>query len=170
MPSFIESFLWIEFANKFFFIYYVAAHEPNLGHVWKDNLTHPMLISPFYQFFTWVHQEHCENVGCLRLAECFLTENLLVKLQYLGHWATLCRPIAIYVSNSVTTLVVKFSWLTKIIFQIFWVFFLKLEGELALTYESYADGILVILIDYLFYLTLAGNNEPFTVTPFTSSG
>ena len=54
-------------------------------------------------------------------------------------------------------------------------FFLKLKGELALTYESYADRIhIVILIEilnyYLLYLALAGNNEPFSVTPSTSSG
>ena len=52
-------------------------------------------------------------------------------------------------------------------------FFLKLKGELALTYESYADGILIVIEirnDYLFYLALAGNNEPFRVTPSTSSG
>ena len=37
---------------------------------------------------------------------------------------------------------VKFSWLTKIIFQVFCGFFsyLKLNGELALVYESYASG------------------------------
>ena len=36
---------------------------------------------------------------------------------------------------------VKFSWLTKIIFQVFCGFFsyLKLNGELALVYESYAS-------------------------------
>ena len=50
MPPFVESFLWIEFANNFF-IYYVAAREPNLSRFWGDNLTHPMLINPFYQFF-----------------------------------------------------------------------------------------------------------------------
>ena len=49
-------------------------------------------------------------------------------------------------------------------------FFLKVKGELALAYENYADGILiVILIEilndyYLFYLVVAGNNEPFRVT------
>ena len=54
-------------------------------------------------------------------------------------------------------------------------FFLKLKGELALTYESYADGILIVNLieihnDYLFYLALAGNNELFRVTPSISSG
>ena len=54
-------------------------------------------------------------------------------------------------------------------------FFLKLKGELALAYESYAGGILIFNVieirnDYLFYLALAGNNEPFRVTPSTSSG
>ena len=44
-----------------------------------------------------------------------------------------------------------------------------------LTYKSYADGILIVNLieicnDYLFYLALAGNNEPFRVTPSTSSG
>ena len=52
-------------------------------------------------------------------------------------------------------------------------FFLKLKGELALAYESYAGGILiVILIEvlndyYLLYLALAGSNKPFRVTPST---
>ena len=54
-------------------------------------------------------------------------------------------------------------------------FFLKLKGELPLTYESYADGIVIVILieilnDYLFYLALAGNNEPFRVAPLTSSG
>ena len=54
-------------------------------------------------------------------------------------------------------------------------FLLKLKGELALTYESYADGILItilieILNDYLFYLALAGSNDLFRVTPSTSIG
>ena len=58
----------------------------------------------------------------------------------------------------------------------FFFFFLKLKGELALAYESYAGGILiVILIEilndyYFFYLAVANNNEPFRVTPATSSG
>ena len=54
-------------------------------------------------------------------------------------------------------------------------FFLKLKGELTLTYESYADEVLIVILieirnDYLFYHALAGNNEPFRVTPSTSSG
>ena len=63
-------------------------------------------------------------------------------------------------------LLVKFCWLSKVIFQILCAFFLKLKGELTLAYESYARGVLiVILIEilndyYLFYLVLAGNNEP----------
>ena len=41
--------------------------------------------------------------------------------------------------------------------------------------KSYADGILLVILieilnDYLFYLVLVGNNEPFRVTPSTSSG
>ena len=52
---------------------------------------------------------------------------------------------------------------------------MKVKGELALAYESYAGGILIVILsevlnDYLFYLVLAGNNEPFRVTPSTSSG
>ena len=44
-------------------------------------------------------------------------------------------------------------------------FFLKLKGELTLTYESYGAGILIVNLieidnDYLFYFALAGNNEP----------
>ena len=71
--------------------------------------------------------------------------------------------------------VVKFCWLSKIIFQVFCVFFLKLKGELALAYESYAGGgLTVILIEilddyHLLYLVLAGNNKPFRVTPSTSN-
>ena len=54
-------------------------------------------------------------------------------------------------------------------------FFLKLKGELALAYESYAGGIIIIIIEilndyHLFYLILAGNNESFRVTPLTSNG
>ena len=54
-------------------------------------------------------------------------------------------------------------------------FFLKLKGELTLTYESYADEVLIIILieisnHYLFYHALAGNNESFRVTPSTSSG
>ena len=50
---------------------------------------------------------------------------------------------------------------------------LKLKEELALAYESYAGGILIVFLieilnDYcLFYLVLAGNNDPFRVTPST---
>ena len=77
----------------------------------------------------------------------------------------------VYVSNSVIRL-------TKISFQVFYglLFFLKLKGGLALAYESYAGGILVVILIeifndyYLFYFLLAGNNEPFRVTPSTSSG
>ena len=53
---------------------------------------------------------------------------------------------------------------------------MKVKGELALAYESYAGGILIVILSevlndyYLFYLVLAGNNEPFRVTPSTSSG
>ena len=77
----------------------------------------------------------------------------------------------LYMSVTMTRL----GWLTKIIFQVFsGFFFLKLTGELALAYESYADGILIVILieilnDYLFYLVLAGNNEPFRVRPSTSS-
>ena len=68
---------------------------------------------------------------------------------------------------------VKLCLSTKIVFQVFF-FFLKLKGELALAYESYAGGILVILIEilndyYYFYLAVASNSEPFRVTPPTSS-
>ena len=71
---------------------------------------------------------------------------------------------------------IQFYWLAKIIFQVFLCFFfLKLKGELVLTYESYANGILIInqfeiCNDYLFYIALAGNNEPFRVTLCTSCG
>ena len=71
---------------------------------------------------------------------------------------------------------VKFCLSTKIVFQVFCFFFLKLKGVLALAYESYAGGILiVILIEifndyYYFYLAVASKNVPFRVTPPTSSG
>ena len=63
----------------------------------------------------------------------------------------------IIVSNFVIRVVVKFFWLTKIIFHVFCVFLKKLKGELALAYESYPGGInIVILIeifnDYCFTL------------------
>ena len=70
---------------------------------------------------------------------------------------------------------VKFCLSTKIFFQVFWVFFLKPKGELALAYESYAGGILIVILIkilndyYFFYLAVASNNEPFRVTPPTSS-
>ena len=54
-------------------------------------------------------------------------------------------------------------------------FFLKLKGELALPYESHAEGIHVIHIEilndyYLFHLVLAGNNVSFMVAPSTFNG
>ena len=63
-------------------------------------------------------------------------------------------------------------------FSVFFFFFLilKIKGELALAYENYADGILIVIIIetlndcYLLYLVLDGNNEPFWVTNSTSSG
>ena len=45
-------------------------------------------------------------------------------------------------------------------------FFLKLKGELALAYESYAGGIVIVILievlnDYYYlYLVLAGSNKP----------
>ena len=54
-------------------------------------------------------------------------------------------------------------------------FFSKLKGELALAYESYAGGILIVIFieildDYhLLYLVLGGNNDHFRLTPSTSS-
>ena len=85
-----------------------------------------------------------------------------------------------YVSSSVIRLLGKFYWSTKIIFHVFCFFFkkkiLKIKGELALAYENYADGILIVIIIetlndcYLLYLVLDGNNEPFWVTHSTSSG
>ena len=50
-------------------------------------------------------------------------------------------------------------------------FFIKLKGELTLAHESCAGGNSYCYCDfYLFYLALAGNNEPFRVTPASSSG
>ena len=51
-----------------------------------------------------------------------------------------------YVSNSVIRLVVKFCWSAKIIFQVFCFFQKKVKGELALAYESYSGGILIIIL------------------------
>ena len=54
-------------------------------------------------------------------------------------------------------------------------FFSKLKGELTLAYESYADGILIVIfieiLDdyYLLHLVLGGNNEHFRLTPSTSN-
>ena len=44
-----------------------------------------------------------------------------------------------------------------------------------MAFESYAGGILIVILieilnDYYFYLAVASNNEPFRVTPPTSSG
>ena len=60
---------------------------------------------------------------------------------------------------------VKFCLSTKMVFQVFCFFFLKLKGELALAYKSYARGILIVILieihnDYYFYLAVASNNEP----------
>ena len=49
--------------------------------------------------------------------------------------------------------------------------YLKLNGELAQAYESYAGENSYCYHDYdLLYLVLAGNIELFRVTPYTSSG
>ena len=49
--------------------------------------------------------------------------------------------------------------------------FLKSKGELALAYESCAGGSSYCYCGYyLFYILLAGKNEPISVTPSTSSG
>ena len=51
------------------------------------------------------------------------------------------------------------------------IFFLKIKGELALAYGSCAGGNFYCYCDYyLFYLILAGNNEPFSVTSSISNG
>ena len=51
------------------------------------------------------------------------------------------------------------------------IFFLKSKGELALAYESWAGGSSYCYCGFcLFYILLAGNNEPFRVTPSASSG
>ena len=60
-----------------------------------------------------------------------------------------------YLSSSVITLVAKFSWSAKVIFHVFCFFKKKLKGELA--YESYAGGILIIILienlnDYCYVL------------------
>ena len=93
-----------------------------------------------------------------RVISMVWTENLLIQLQYLGPFIRL---------------VVKFCWLPKIIFEALCGFYsyLKLKGELALADESYAGGNSYFYAHYyLFYLVLAGSNEPFRVTSSTSSG
>ena len=50
-----------------------------------------------------------------------------------------------YVSSSVIKLEVKFCCSTKITFQVSNLK-KKLKGELALAYESYADGILIVIL------------------------
>ena len=50
------------------------------------------------------------------------------------------------------------------------IFFSKSNREMALAYESCAGGSFYSYFDYyLFYILLAGNNEPFRVTPSTSN-
>ena len=81
-------------------------------------------------------------------------------------WATyFSEPLTIYVSNSVIRLMVKICWLTKIVFQVFCVFFQKLKSELALAYERYAGGILIVILieilnDYCFILYQLATMSP----------
>ena len=52
-----------------------------------------------------------------------------------------------------------------------WVFLIWLKGELELVYKSYVGENSYCYSCYcLLYLIWAGNNEPFRVTPSTSSG
>ena len=114
----------------------------------------------------------------LGLTDCLMglkQSTFLLNCNPLAHEATLCGPLTTYVSNSVIRLMEKFCLSTKIVFQVFWFFFLKLKGELALAYQNYPRGILIVILieilnDYYFYLAVACNNEPFSVMPPTSSG
>ena len=85
----------------------------------------------------------------------------------LAYEATVSRPLTIYASNSLVRLMGKFCWSTKIFFQVFRdFFFLKLKGKLALEYESYTGGILIVLLFeilndfFFFFLAVASNNKP----------
>ena len=51
---------------------------------------------------------------------------------------------------------VKFCLSIRIVFQIFCFFFLKLKGELALAYDSFAGGIRIVIVieilnDYYYF-------------------
>ena len=113
----------------------------------STNFNHSFFIS----FWPKGYQERCDQVGALSLAEHvvkFKQRIIWFNCNTLAHEATLCRPLTIYVSNSVVRLMVKFCWSTKIIFQVFWFFFLTLKGELALAYET----LIEILNDYYFFI------------------
>ena len=62
-------------------------------------------------------------------------------------------------------LMVKLCWLTEIVFQVFCVFFVKVKSELALAYESYAGGTLIVILieilnDYCFILHYLATISP----------
>ena len=134
---------------------------------WLAQILHVGLVSPLELKTCRMHIKMLRNYWwgryyCQGLGQNSLFSNLNSYCYY-----------DYYVIKSVVRVEVKFCWLSKIIFWVLCVFFLKIKGELALTYKSYAGRVLVaILIEilddyYLFYLILAGNNEPFRVTPST---
>ena len=139
---------------------FLAHHQQSLGNYWGSSLIHSMLITPFYNFFLPEgHQEHCGKVLTLHLVEClvgFEQTTFWFDCNTLTHYGTLHKQLILYLSNSVIRLVVKFSWLTKIIFQIFCGLFssLKLNGELALVYESYASGNSNFYYHYYLYIII----------------
>ena len=60
MATFAESFLWIEFGNNIFFVYYSAVYQPTLSHYWRDSLTQQVLITRFISFWPEGQKECCE--------------------------------------------------------------------------------------------------------------
>ena len=149
MHLYVESFLWIEFENKFFYLLF--------GCLW--DISEPFLKGHFFSFWPEDHQECCEKVVPLNLEDRlvgFKQRNFWFNCNILVNYTTLCRLCTIYVSNSMIRLMVEFCWLTKFVFQVFCVFFLKLKGHLAPAYESYASGILIVILikilnDYYFF-------------------
>ena len=124
MPPLAESFLWVEFANNCFYLlfgYSWAKFKPFL----RGQTPQPILITPFYQFLTW------RSPGALwkgrvtkpsRILMGFKQRTFWFNCNALAHYATLCRPLTTYVSNSVIRLMVKFCLSTKIVFQVFYFF------------------------------------------------
>ena len=72
-------------------------------------------------FWSDCHQKRCGKVGSLSLVERLVRFEQRIfwfHCNAMTHYATLRRSLAIYLSNSVIILVVKFCWLSKIVFHI----------------------------------------------------